>query len=212
MSDQASEFTGQVISELCDLLGITKIRMSPYHPQTNGAVERVHQTLRRMIAKMDPEKRTKWPSHLGPILITYNATWSLITGYSPYFLMFGRRPRLPVDLLFPTVRRDENTRTTDEYVTSLYDKLKLALASVRDTAILEAQRQKRHYDCKARVVELHPGDKVLVKLDAFRGQWQKLKNWWGDALYTVVKHVADGIPAYEVENDVNKKRQVLHRA
>ena len=62
MSDQASEFTGQVISELCDLLGITKIRMSPYHPQTNGAIERVHQTLRRMIAKMDPDKRAKWPS------------------------------------------------------------------------------------------------------------------------------------------------------
>ena len=39
MSDEASEFTGQVISELCDLLGITKIRTSPYHLQTNGAVE-----------------------------------------------------------------------------------------------------------------------------------------------------------------------------
>ena len=90
MSDQAAEFTGQVISELCDLLGITKIRMLPYHPQTNGTIERVHQTLRRMIAKMDPEKRAKWPSHLGPILIAYNATRSLITGYSSYFLMFGR--------------------------------------------------------------------------------------------------------------------------
>ena len=88
MSDQASEFTGQVISELCDLLGITKIRMSPYHQQTNGTIEKVHQTLRRMIAKMDSEKRAKWPSHLGPILIAYNATRSLITGYSPYFLMF----------------------------------------------------------------------------------------------------------------------------
>ena len=161
---------------------------------------------------MDPEKRAKWPSHLGPILIAYNATRSLITGYSPYFLMFGHRPRLPVDLLFPTVRRDENSRTTDEYVTSLYDKLKSALASARDTALLEAQRQKRLYDCKAGAVELHPGDKVLVKLDAFRGQRRKLKNWWGDALYTVVKRVADGIPAYEVENDANKKRQVLHWA
>ena len=210
MSDQAAKFTGQVISELCDLLGITKIRMSPYHPQTNSAIERVHQTLRRMIAKMDPDKRAKWPSYLGPILIAYNVTRSLITGYSPYFLMFGRRPRLPVDLLFPTVRRDENSQTTDEYVMSLYDKLKSALALVRDTAILEAQRQKRHYDRKAGAVELHPGDKVLVKLDTFRGQWQKLKNRWGDALYTVIKCVADGIPAYEVKNDVNKKRQVLH--
>ena len=212
MSDQVSEFTGQVISELCDLLGITKIRTSPYHLQTNCAIKRVHQTLRRMIAKMDPEKRAKWPLHLGPILITYNATRLLITGYSPYFLMFGHWPRLPVHLLFPTVRRDENSRTTDEYVTSLYDKLKSALASAKDTALLEAQRQKRLYNHKAGAVELHPGDKVLVKLDDFRGQWQKLKNQWGDALYMVVKCMADGIPAYEVENDANKKRQVLHRA
>ena len=210
--DQAAEFMGQVISELCDLLGVTKIRTSPYHPQANGAVKRVHQTLRRMIAKMDPDKRAKWPLHLGPILIAYNATRSLIAGYLPYFLMFGHRPRLPVDLLFLTVRRDENSRTTDKYVSSLYDKLKLALASARDTTILEAQRQKRIYDCKAGAVELHPGDKVLVKLDAFRGQWWKLKNRWGDNLHTVVKHVADGIPVYKVENDTNKKRQVLHRA
>ena len=159
---------------------------------------------------MDPDKRAKWPSHLGPILIAYNATRSLITGYSPYFLMFRRRPRLPVDLLFPTVRWDENSRTTAEYVTALYDKLKSALALARDTTILEAQRKQRLYNHKAGAVELHPGDKVLVKLDAFRGQWWKLKNRWGDALHTVVKCVADGIPAYEVENDTNKKRQVLH--
>ena len=168
--------------------------------------------LRRMIAKMDPEKRAKWPLHLGSILIAYNATQSLITGYSPYFLMFGHWPRLPVNLLFPTVRQDENSQTADEYVMSLYDKLKSALASARDTALLEAQRQKGLYDRKAGAVELHPGDKVLVKLDALRGQWQKLKNRWGDALYTVVKRMVDGIPAYEVENDANKKRQVLHRA
>ena len=110
------------------------------------------------------------------------------------------------------MRRDENSRTTDKYVTSLYDKLKSALASARDTTILEAQRQKRHYDRKAGAVELHLGDKVLVKLDAFRGQWWKLKNHLGDALYMVVKRVAERIPAYEVENDPNKERQVLHWA
>ena len=53
---------------------------------------------------------------------------------------------------------------------------------------------------------------MLVKLDTFRGQWRKLKNQWRDALYTVVKCMVDGIPAYEVENDANKKRQVLHWA
>ena len=212
MSDQAREFTGQVISELCDLLGITKMWMSPYHPQMNGTVKWVHQTLRRMIGKMDPNKRAKWPSHLGPILMAYNARWSLITGYSPYFLMFGCQPMLPVDLLFLTVRWDENSWTTDEYVMFLYDKLKIALASARDTTLMEAQKQKRHYDCKAGVVELHPGDNLLVKLDSFRGQQKKLKNRWGDTLHTLVKCMVDGIPAYEVKNNVNKNKQVLHHA
>ena len=46
MSDQAPEFSGKVIAALCDLLGVAKICTSPYHPQSNGAVERAHQTLR----------------------------------------------------------------------------------------------------------------------------------------------------------------------
>ena len=103
MSDQGTEFTGDVIAAMCKLLGIEKIRTTLYHPQTNGSAERVHQTLQRMIGKLDPEKCRKWPEHIGSMLITYNATRSQVTGYSPYFLMFGWRPRLPVDLLFPTV-------------------------------------------------------------------------------------------------------------
>ena len=103
LSDQGTEFAGDVIAAMCKLLRIEKIRTTPYHPQTNGLAERVHQTLQRMIGKLDPEKCRKWPEHIGSVLIAYNATRSQVTGYSPYFLMFGRRPRLPVDLLFPTV-------------------------------------------------------------------------------------------------------------
>ena len=62
-----------------------------------------------MIAKLDPEKREKWPSHLGSITITYNATRSLVTGYLPYVLMFGHQLRFPVDLLFLTARQQEMT-------------------------------------------------------------------------------------------------------
>ena len=103
LSDQGTEFTRDVIAAMCKLLGIEKIRTTPYHLQTNGSAERVHHTLQRMIGKLDPEKRRKWPEYVGSVLIAYNTTRSQVTGYSPYFLMFGRRLRLPVDLLFPTV-------------------------------------------------------------------------------------------------------------
>ena len=104
MSDQGTKFCGNIITAMCSLLGVEKIWTTPYHPQTNGSAKRVHQTLQCMIGKLDPEKRRKWPAHIGLIIIAYNSTWSLVTGYSPYYLMFGRRPRLPIDLLFPTHR------------------------------------------------------------------------------------------------------------
>ena len=53
---------------------------------------------------------------------------------------------------------------------------------------------------------------MLVHLDAFRGQWRKLKNWWGGDLHTVVTLVEDRIPAYVVKNDRTGKKKVLHRA
>ena len=92
MSDQGTGFTSKVIEAMCSLLGIEKIRTMPYHPQSNGSAKRVHQTLRRMIGKLDPECHRKWLVHLGSVLIAYNATQSLVTGFSPYYLMFGRRP------------------------------------------------------------------------------------------------------------------------
>ena len=84
MSDQGTEFCGKVITAMCSLLGVEKIRTTPYHPQTNGSAKRVHQMLQCMIGKLDPEKRKKWPTHIGLTIIAYNSTRSLVTGYSPY--------------------------------------------------------------------------------------------------------------------------------
>ena len=162
MSDQGTEFCGKVIAAICSLLGVEKIRTTPYHPQTNGSAERVHQTLQCMIGKLDPEKKKKWLAHIGSIIIAYNSTRSLVTGYSLYYLMFGRRPRLPIDLLFPTHRTQMLTHTIDKYIASLYDRLRKSLVIVQDCAVKEAQRQKRLYDRKVGAIELRPGDNVLV--------------------------------------------------
>ena len=212
MSDQGTEFCGKVIVAMCSLHGVEKIRTTSYYPQTNGSAERVHQTLQRMIGKLDPEKRRKWLAHIGSIIIAYNSTRSLVTGYSPYYLMFGRRPRLPIDLLFPTHWTQMLTRTIDEYVASLYDHLRQSLVIAQDCAVKEAQRQKRLYDRKVGAIELRPGDHVLVRFDAFRGQRRKLKNWWGDDLHTVVTRVVDRIPAYVVKNNCTGKKKVVYRA
>ena len=124
--------------------------------------------------------------------------------------MFGRRPWLPIDLLFPTRREHNLTHTIDEYVETLYRCLPKSVKMVQDSALKEALQQKCLYDRKVGAVELWPRDRVLVKLDAFRGQWRKLKNRWGSDLHTVKTRVADGIPVYVVKNERTRKTKVLH--
>ena len=200
MSDQGTGFTSKVMAAMCSLLGIEKIRITPYHPQSNGSAKRVHQMLQRMIGKLDLEKCQKWPVHLGSVLIAYNATRSLVTGYSPYYPMFGWRPQLPIDLLFPTRQEHNLTCTIDEYVKTLYRHLQKSVKIAQDSTLKEALRQKRLYDRKVRAIELRSRDHVLVKLDTFRGQWQKLKNRWGSDLHTMQTRIVDGVPAYVVKN------------
>ena len=94
----------------------------------------------------------------------------------------------------------------------MYRHLRQALSKARDTAFQEARRHKRVYDRKAGAVALQPGDNVLVKMDAFRGQRRKLKNRWSDDIWTVVRQVADDVPTYVVRNTRTGKTKVLHRA
>ena len=98
MSDQGKEFCNNILKEMCYYLNIKKIRTMLYHPQSNRSIERVHYTLCQMIGKLDNKQ---WVNHLATITHAYNVTCSQITGYSPYFLMMGHRPRLPVNLCYP---------------------------------------------------------------------------------------------------------------
>ena len=97
----------------------------PYHPQTNGLAERSHQTIMCMIGKLGEDKKADWPSHLAEIAHAYNATQSAVTRYSPHYLIFGQRPRLPVNFVFLTIgsseapTREASARKVDTYVASV---------------------------------------------------------------------------------------------
>ena len=95
---------GAVVTELCKLYGVQKIRTTPYHAQTNGQVEQMNQTIIRMIGKLGEDEKACWSQYLPELLLAYNSTRSAVTGYSPHYLLFGRCPRIPVDFMFPTIQ------------------------------------------------------------------------------------------------------------
>ena len=214
VSDQGKAFTGHLISNLCELYGVQKLRTSPYHAQTNGQVERMNQTIIRMIGKLEQDKKARWSEHLPEMLAAYNGTHSAVTGYSPYFLLFGRKSRMPVDCLFPTLRDSPHQAKMEVSVVAMQKRLKEAFAVARHLTSQEAARQRHYYDRKAGAVALQPGDVVMVRTDGFVGK-QKVKDRWEDGGFIVESQLEDW-PVYKVRcptSDVKQKPKycILHR-
>ena len=214
VSDQGKAFTGHVITHLCELYGVQKLRTSPYHAQTDGQVEHINQTIIRMIGKLEEDRKACWSEHLPELLMAYNATRSAVTGYSPYYLLFGRRPRIPVDYLFPTLRDSPHQTKMEVSVAAMQKRLKEAFTVARCLTSEEVARQCCYYDPKAGAVALQPGDVVMVHTDGFVGK-QKVKDRWKDGGFIVESQLEDW-PVYKVKCPTSDDRQkpkywILHR-
>lgn len=118
-SDQGANFECSLIAEMLQVTGVEKSHTTPYHPMGNGAVERFNRTLGNMIRALPPRAKQKWPQLLRSLTFSYNATVHETTGFAPFLLMFGRVPRLPVDMLFRSVLMDEQVVDYDVYVQCL---------------------------------------------------------------------------------------------
>ena len=123
VSDQGRAFTGHIITHLCELYGVQKPRTSPYHAQTNGQVKCMNQTMIHMIGKLEEDKKACWSKHLPELLLAYNTTRSAVTRYSPYYLLFGRRPRIPGDYLFPTLHDSPHQTKMEVSVAAMQKRL-----------------------------------------------------------------------------------------
>ena len=214
ISDQGKAFTGHIITHLCELYGVQKLRTSPYHAQTNGQVKRMNQTIMCMIGKLEEDRKACWSKHLPELLLAYNATCSAVTGYSPYYLLFSTRPRIPVDYLFPTLCDSPHQTKMEVSVAAMQKRLKEAFTVARHLTSEEVARQCRYYDRKAGAVALQPGDIVVVCTDGFVGKW-KVEDRWEDGGFIVESQLEDW-PVYKVKCPTSDDRQkpkyhIFHR-
>lgn len=97
--DQRGEFENQSLTQL-KKLGIAGSKTTAYHPMGNGQVERMNRTLLQMLKTLTETHNTNWKESMNKLVYAYNCTRCEVTGYSPFYLLFERSPRLPVDVLF----------------------------------------------------------------------------------------------------------------
>lgn len=210
-ADQGANFESSVIKELCEIMGIKKSRTSVYHASGNGMTERFNRTLISMLGTLETDQKKNWKQYIAPLVQAYNCIKHESTGFSPYMLLFGREPRLPVDLAFGIDSGTNDKPSYTEYVQDLQKQLREAFEIANKNADLSRKKQKANYDLKARAAKLEVGDRVLVKILAHDGK-HKLADKWANEIYVVTEQPNLNIPVYKVkQEDGNGSEKTLHR-
>ena len=174
LSDRGRSFLSGLMVEVEKLLGFKKVNTTAYHPHTDGLVERYNRTLKAMLAKTVTEGGKDWDEKILYVLFAYRASMQHSTQESPFFLLYGRDPRLPTEAVLspPTTR---SLMALREYRAGLHSRMSNAWELARGMVKKAQSRQKQQYDRRCRPPNFAEGDKVfLLKPAEQTGELQKL--------------------------------------
>lgn len=209
--DQGREFENKLFEHMEEICDIQHSRTTPYHPAGNGQVERFNRTLLSMLRSLPSQAKADWKSSLNKVVHAYNCTRSEVTGYAPYYLLYGRHPRLPIDVMFGLKPRESGVSHSD-YAAKWRNRMKEAYELASRTVQKEQRRAKQGYDKKIYGADLQPGNRVLVRNRGERGGPGKLRSYWEDRVHVMMERkYADG-PVYVVKPERGPgEARVLHR-
>ena len=209
-SDQGANFESEIIKELCNITNMKKSHTTPYHPQGNSGPERFNRTLLGMLGTLETEQKKDWKKYVNSLVYAYNCIPHETTRISPYELMFGRKPKLPIDATFEKAREDNVARSAHEYIEDLRERIEKTRHIVQKHMDKAKSKQKSYYDKKAKAVTINKGDKVLVKKLAFEGK-HKIQDKFEEDVFVVIDQPRPDIPVFKVKSRKDNREKTLHR-
>ena len=209
-SDQGRSFESALIHQLCCLYEVAKSRTTPYHPAGNGQCERFNRTLHNLLRTLPASRKRDWVSCLPQVLFSYNTTPHQGTGESPFYLMFGREPRLPIDFLLGRVQ-DPVRGEVQDWVVEHQARLNVAFEGARERLLTAAGRRKERHDQRVREVPLSVGQLVYVRDLGVRGR-HKIQDVWSPVVHQVLTAPAHQGAVYTVAPVQNlHQARTVHR-
>ena len=211
-SDQGRCFEADIVKELSRMYGIRKSRTTPYHPAGNGQAERFNRTMHNLLRTLEVDEKRRWNQHIAELVFAYNATPHASTGYTPYFLFFGREPLLPVDQLFEPPSEGDNSSNLDEWVSKHHNQLVDAFERATRNLEKEARRRQDAQKTSRSGVDLEVGQRVLLRQQAWKGR-HKIQDIWQGRPYRIRKRMNPTGHVYEIEPvDGSEKCKTVNRA
>jgi transposase InsO family protein len=127
LSYQGRNFTSDLVKEVCNLLGVTKLSTSPYNPKCNGQIENFHKTLHSSLACFLERSGQDWEQYVDYVLWAYRSQPHSVTKFSPYYLLYGREMAGPTENMLQAYIRSKNKMSdAQEAVKELAKKMKEA--------------------------------------------------------------------------------------
>ena len=168
LTDQGSVFMSRLTKAVCQTLGIEQIRTSPYHPHSDGALERWHACLKGMLKRSEADLKY-WDRHLRYLLFAYRDTHHCVTGFSPFSLLFGREVKGPLGLVHSSWLDGEcEAAGAGEWLIALKQQMAEMSKVVSEREKLEKCKMKQVFDRTAKSKSFEVGDLVLVRKPGLR--------------------------------------------
>ena len=204
-TDQGRDFESTLFKETCNLLGIDKTRTTPYHPSSDGLVERENSTIAQILNALVSDFED-WDIMLPFVMMSYRSSVHETTSETPNMVMTGRQINLPLDVMTssdPELRYEH----APEYVKKLEDDLRTCYTRVREALGRAAIRQKHYYDRKHHLNVYRHGDLVLVKTMVRKPGIGKLQDKY-EGPYVVLDKLSD--VTYRIQQNPNRKPKIIH--
>ncbi len=209
LSDQGANFLSQLMTEFCQLAGTEKLRTSIYHPQCNGAAEWFNHSLLKLLGTMPQNHKHDWKNYIHAMTHAHNSLRCTATGFSPFYLMFGREPWVPLDAFLPSLACPIEVHRS--YVRRFQERMNWVFEQARQHQNREIERMKPYMSRQATASRLAVGDHVLVRVLKFDSR-HKLANRWESEPYVVVSQL-EGLPVFRIRlaADCTASHRTLHR-
>ena len=195
-SDQGRSFENKIVDELCTMYSVRKSKTTPYHPQGNGQCERFNRTMHNLLRCLEDSEKRRWPEHIREMCFVYNSTPHASTGFSPLFLYFGMKPRLPIDNLL-NLATLEDYENMDDWVRGHHQRMVDAHKLASKRLEVKAEERRLRHNKKVKHGDLAPGTFVILR-NRVVGR-NKIQDAWSDIPYVVVRKCDPGSNAYIVK-------------